>query len=200
LLWWPSLSSCDADVGVVVLLSGAAAGKPVSIAASSESGAYSTTMRFDDQGDARLVVDVRTSDGRTIATDFPLAIIAAPVNAFFWYGLLAVLVGAAATLPAFRIIGRRDQGVFRGPIRPIAASATLLLAGIAAVSLLVPIREQREPGGSAAFRSRSSHNFSSAFAPSKQVSVRSSPVSRRRAWSSRGPMRRVSFRRRSQAD
>ncbi len=129
------------------LLSGAAAGKPVSIAASSESGAYATTLRFDDQGDARLAVDLRTSDGRTIATDFPLAIVKAPVNALFWYGLLAVLIGAAATLPAFRIIGRRDQGVLRGAIRPIAASAALLLAGIVAVSLLVPMREQRESGG-----------------------------------------------------
>jgi RND family efflux transporter MFP subunit len=132
------------------LLSGAAAGKPVSVTASSESGNYSTTMRFDDRGDARLGVDVRTPDGRTIAADFPLTIVAAPVNSLFWYGLLAVLLGAAATVPAFRIIGRRDQALLRGSIRPIAASAALFLAGVVAVSLLVPMREQREPGGSVA--------------------------------------------------
>jgi multidrug efflux pump subunit AcrA (membrane-fusion protein) len=60
---------------------------------------YELRDKFDTAGEYKLIFDVRTSDGRNFAVDFPVSVVAAPVNWTFW------LAAAVLTLLALAVAG-----------------------------------------------------------------------------------------------
>lgn len=117
-------------------------------------GVYGVHYKFPRQGEYKIAFDVRTQDGRRFEVDFPISIIAAPVNWAFWLGFAALgLISSGATFGYYRLQRNRvnDEHNGRHPTRtagrktiPVAlVSLALFGLGTAALSYFAPPRERR---------------------------------------------------------
>ncbi len=118
--------------------------------------AYGVHYAFRDAGEYKLFFDVRTSDGRQFAADFPVSVARAPVNWAFWLGLAILTLLAGGAIFGYHASWRRDGLDRRRAVRktlPIAVAALLCFAlGTVALAYFEPPRERRAvaslpPGG-----------------------------------------------------
>ncbi len=109
--------------------------------------AYGVHYAFRDAGEYKLFFDVRTSDGRQFAADFPVSVARAPVNWAFWLGLAILTLIAGGAIFGYHASWRRD-GLDRRPAArktlPVAVAALLCVAlGTVALAYFEPPRERR---------------------------------------------------------
>lgn len=109
-------------------------------------GNYRTSYSFGSAGDYKIVFIATTEDNRNFTTDFPVTVVAGPIRASFWVGLLVLGI---LTLGAIGLIfysaRRRSEGkVNYKRVVPLAAVTLLIFAiGIIALIFLLPPRETR---------------------------------------------------------
>ncbi|MBA3806293.1 MAG: hypothetical protein H0X14_11350, partial [Acidobacteria bacterium] len=111
-------------------------------------GAYGVHYKFRSAGDYKVVFDVRTSDGRPLAVDFPVTIVGAPVNWAFWLGLAALTLVSAGTIVGYYSSWASDGVRGRAGLRktlPIAAGVVVFfLVGTVALAYFLPPRDKRK--------------------------------------------------------
>lgn len=111
-------------------------------------GAYGVHYTFRRAGDYKVVFDVRTSDGRPLAVDFPVTIVSAPVNWAFWLGLAALTLVSAGAIVGYYSSWARDGVRGRAGLRktlPIAAGVIVFfLVGTVALAYFLPPRDRRK--------------------------------------------------------
>lgn len=114
-----------------------------------ERGFYLVDYAFERAGNYKVIFDAMTEDKRRFSVDFPVTVVAAPVNSTFWAGtvlLALVSLGASgAVIYQTRNSENRMQQFRR--IAPFTIAALLFFAfGTAALAFIVPPREQRAVG------------------------------------------------------
>ncbi|MBI3652705.1 MAG: efflux RND transporter periplasmic adaptor subunit [Acidobacteria bacterium] len=111
-----------------------------------ESGTYGIHFTFKNKGDYKLFLEVTTSDNRRISTDFPVAVVAAPVR-YLPYALdLLLLAGIFLLLGSkYRAAAKTtSQAVAIRRTLPVAFVALVVLIGaVATVHYLMPSTEPR---------------------------------------------------------
>ncbi len=116
-----------------------------------ESGSYSVHYTFKSGGEYKIIFDVRTSDNRQFDADFPLSIVAAPVNWIFWLGLAVLLLLSAGTIFGYYNSWLGDGANLQTAARqtlPLAAGVLLFFAiGVTTLAYFMPPREQRKVAG-----------------------------------------------------
>jgi membrane fusion protein, heavy metal efflux system len=112
-----------------------------------EQGVYSVHYVFRERGDYKVVFAVRIPDGRQFEADFPVAVIAAPVNWIFWGGL-ALLAALVVSITTGSYLAIRHRGIAAGlavrRIIPLAVGALAFFAiGTVALAYFEPPSERR---------------------------------------------------------
>ena len=127
-----------------------AAGQPVAdkVEAHAEgAGAYGVHYEFGDRGDYKIIFDVRTGDNRQFSADFPVTVVAAPVNWAFWLGLAALAIVASGAVGGYYYSRSHDGETARVAARqsaPVAVAAVAFFAlGVVALAYFEPPRQQR---------------------------------------------------------
>jgi len=86
-------------------------------------GSYGVHYSFRGGGEYKIIFDVRTSDNRQFSADFPVSIVAAPINWAFWLGLgILILISLGA------VFGYYSSWLRDGVARRLAARKTLPVA------------------------------------------------------------------------
>ena len=107
-------------------------------------GFYRTSYAFDSAGDYKVVLNVTTEDGRSLAADFPITVSRAPLRTSFWLGLLVLTLLTLGALGAVFYAARRSGKVSYDRLAPFVAAALLIFAlGTAGLFLLLSPRETR---------------------------------------------------------
>lgn len=117
-------------------------------------GIYGVHYEFPKGGDYKLIFNVKTQDGREFNADFPIAVVAAPINWAFWLGLAALgIISAGAIFGYYRSWRSEDADEYgeRVPASvawrktiPIALAALVFFGlGTAALAYFAPPRERR---------------------------------------------------------
>ncbi len=116
------------------------------VARPSEAGSYRLNYAFPDGGEFKLIFDVRTSDNRQFAADFPVSIAPAPTNWVFWLGLGILILISAGTVFGYYSSWKRDGVEGKLAARktlPVAAGAfAFFVIGVAALAYFQPPRER----------------------------------------------------------
>lgn len=128
-----------------------AAGQTVAdkIAAHAEgAGSYGVHYEFGDDGDYKIIFDVRTAgDNRGFTIDFPVTVVSAPVNPAFWLGLAALTLVSLGAVGGSYYLRNRDGETRRATARqtaPVAvAGVAFFTLGAVALAYFEPPREQR---------------------------------------------------------
>ncbi|MEJ7577677.1 MAG: efflux RND transporter periplasmic adaptor subunit [Pyrinomonadaceae bacterium] len=110
-------------------------------------GSYGVHYAFANRGDYKIVFDVRTSDNRQFAADFPVAIVSAPVNWAFWLGLTLLALVSGSAILSYGYSWNRD-GVTGGEVArktlPVALGALVFFVlGTVALAYFEPPRARR---------------------------------------------------------
>jgi len=121
------------------------------LSASGEQGVYGVHYIFRERGDYKVVFVARTSDDRQFEADFPVAVVAAPVNRVFWGGL-ALLAALIVLIITGSCLAIRRQGIAAGlAVRraiPLAVGAFAFFAiGAMTLAYFEPPSERRPPAG-----------------------------------------------------
>ncbi len=117
-------------------------------------GVYGVHYAFPEGGDYKFVFNVRTEDGRAFDVDFPMSVVAAPINWAFWLGIVALgLVSFGAIFGYYRSWRNEESEVYGERVSastawrktlPIAAAALVFFGvGTAALAYFAPPRERR---------------------------------------------------------
>ncbi len=110
-------------------------------------GAYGIHYAFGDDGDYKIIFDVRTGDNRGFAADFPVTVVGAPVNWAFWLGLVVLAFLCLATIGGYYYSWGRDGASGRTAARktaPVAVAAVAFFAiGAVALAYFEPPRQRR---------------------------------------------------------
>ncbi len=117
-------------------------------------GVYGVHYEFPRGGEYKLILGVRTQDGRTFDVDFPVSIVAAPINWLFWFGLAALGIISAGAIFGYYRSWRNENADEYGERVPASAAwrktipvalAALLFFGLgtAALAYFAPPRERR---------------------------------------------------------
>jgi len=116
-----------------------------------ESGSYGVPYIFKSGGEYKIIFDVRTSDNRQFNADFPLSIVAAPVNWIFWLGLTVLLLLSAGAIFGYYNSWLGDGANIQTAARktlPLAAGVLLFfVVGVIALAYFMPPRERRKVAG-----------------------------------------------------
>ncbi len=117
-------------------------------------GVYGVHYEFPRGGEYKLIFNVRTQDGRSFDADFPVSIVAAPVNWLFWFGVAALgIISAGAIFGYYRSWRNENADVYgeRVPAStawrktvPVAIAALVFFGlGTAALAYFTPPNERR---------------------------------------------------------
>lgn len=160
-----------------------------------EKGFYRADYSFSRAGNDKVVFNVTTADRRSFSVDFPVSIVAAPINWTFWLGIIVLsLLGFGAIGAVFYTKGRSGNSRERmRKIAPTAIAALLLFVfGTIALAYFTPPREKRatvnfEPSDkpAASETAASSLNTSLTVPKESQVlfGIKTEPVSTRQITS-----------------
>ncbi|MBA3443087.1 MAG: efflux RND transporter periplasmic adaptor subunit [Pyrinomonadaceae bacterium] len=110
-------------------------------------GSYGVHYAFGDDGNYKIIFDVRTSDNRQLAVDFPVAVSSAPINWTFWFGLAALALVSVGAVFGYSYSWKSDGVTGRDIARktlPVGACAlAFLVLGTVALAYFEPPRERR---------------------------------------------------------
>ncbi len=112
-----------------------------------EQGFYRGSYAFSSAGNFKIVFNVATSDKRNFAVDFPVSVVASPINWTFWIGLLLLGLLTIGTIAAALIKTNRGRNAGRRmrKITPVAVAALLIFAfGTFALAYFAPPRQTRD--------------------------------------------------------
>lgn len=116
--------------------------------AEGQPGVYGVHYRFQERGDYKVIFAARTADNRQAEADFPVAVIAAPVNRVFWLAMVVMLlVIGLAVLGAYWTARRAAVSASLAARRtlPIAVGALVFFViGTVALAYFEPPRERRK--------------------------------------------------------
>ncbi len=111
-----------------------------------EKGFYLADYTFNRAGNDKVVFNVTTADKRSFSVDFPVTVVAAPINWTFWLGLVILSLLSLGAIGAVfyksERSGNRSERIRK--IAPVAAAALLLFAfGTFALAYFAPPRQTR---------------------------------------------------------
>ncbi|GAC1396363.1 MAG: hypothetical protein NVSMB56_11050 [Pyrinomonadaceae bacterium] len=110
-------------------------------------GSYGVHYAFRDNGEYKIIFDVRTSDNRQFSADFPVSVAGAPVNWLFWLGLAVITLIATSTSLGYFSSWKHDGVPIKIAARktlPVAFGSLLFFAvGTIALAYFSPPHERR---------------------------------------------------------
>ncbi len=111
-------------------------------------GSSGVDYAFRSSGEYKIIFDARTSDGRQFSADFPVSVISAPTNWFFWLGLASLGLVSAGAIFGYYNSWKRDDAVTANVAArktvPVAIAALVFFGlGTAALAYYAPPRERR---------------------------------------------------------
>ena len=116
------------------------------VARPGEAGSYRLNYAFPNGGEYKLIFDVRTSDSRQFAADFPVSVVRAPVNWVFWLGLAVLTLLSVGTVVGYYSSWKRDETQGKVAARktlPVAAGAlAFFVIGSATLAYFQPPRQR----------------------------------------------------------
>lgn len=112
-------------------------------------GSSGVHYAFERSGEYKVIFDARTSDNRQFAADFPVSIVPAPTNWFFWLGLAALTLVSAGAIFGYYNSWKSGgdsvpAGVAARKTLPVAVAALVFFGlGTAALAYFAPPHERR---------------------------------------------------------
>ena len=160
-----------------------------------ENGFYRADYSFNRAGNFKVVFNTMTKDKRSFSVDFPVTVVAAAVNWYFWLGTaLLALVSLGAAAGVFYTFGRDGNATQRvRRIAPFAIASLLFFAfGTFALAYIAPPRQQRttvnfQPTGETALIETANTGLTTSLTVSKEsqilFGIKTAPVEMRKITS-----------------
>ncbi|MFN3330510.1 MAG: hypothetical protein ACK419_06255, partial [Pyrinomonadaceae bacterium] len=107
-------------------------------------GIYRFSYVFSSVGNYKITLQVTTEDNRQFTVDFPLSVSSAPMNSYFWLGLVTLILLCFGLIGVFFYSFRKNGGLNTvRAVRIVALGILLFVASVLLLSYFFPLQQAR---------------------------------------------------------